>query len=83
MINDRYLKTNWKKGDNIVCVDADGSQFLIKNKIYNVVSVENTAGGNYVNVKLHSQSVVAYFCYRFISIKDDRLKKLKKINKIK
>jgi len=75
---------NFEKGDKIICVDnTDRIFFLVKNKTYIVTHSYNNNGDYFVNII--DKSCTPYdehygiYSKRFISIKEQRKNKLKKI----
>ena len=69
----------WKPGDLIVCVDSSNCLDILIGDIYRVEKCYRYVESKFVSISINNKSR-SYYCNRFESVKEQRLKKLNKIN---
>ena len=71
---------SWKKGDKIVCIDAN-RKGITKGKEYTLIrSYLNKKGSSYVVIKNDTLREVSLYSVRFLPLKLERRLKIEKIN---
>lgn len=76
-------KNNWKSGDKIICIQSAGkSSELTIGKTYTIIEVCVDHGADEVKIVGDGNWISNAFCSRFTTIKEQRKKKLQKINSI-
>lgn len=72
-------KYNWKKGDEIICINNQGKSYdLTVGKKYIVAKCYKESGVYQVDL-LGDEIYVSVFCSRFNTLREERNKKLQKI----